>query len=265
DPPAAPLHGGDPQHGWGADAHALGAPRRDDAVPRGARVWRNRQDRSPGPAPRGGGELRRAARPRLRTSSRFLTAGSSMTDSRDAAGLDAVLEALSFERRAKDARAFEDLFLRFQRRFACETLTRHQGDPQAFDAGRFFAEWVEEERGLAGEERARAFEWLAVNCGFNASLADGTCVRPWAAPERHEVRRRAGDGGVSSKVKGVEAHRLVVATVEGRRILADAALPLPVLLPLDPPAREIPTGMGSLSATVAPDGSVRVTCDGRGE
>jgi hypothetical protein len=188
-----------------------------------------------------------------------------MTDSRDAAGLDAVLEALSFERRAKDARAFEDLFLRFQRRFACETLTRHQGDPQAFDAGRFFAEWVEEERGLAGEERARAFEWLAVNCGFNASLADGTCVRPWAAPERHEVRRRAGDGGVSSKVKGVEAHRLVVATVEGRRILADAALPLPVLLPLDPPAQEIPTGMGSLSATVAPDGSVRVTCDGRGE
>ena len=34
-----------------------------------------------------------------------------MTDRRDAAGLNAVLEALSFERRLKDARAFEDLFL----------------------------------------------------------------------------------------------------------------------------------------------------------
>ena len=32
DSPAAPLHGSDPQHGGGTDAHALGAPRRDDAV-----------------------------------------------------------------------------------------------------------------------------------------------------------------------------------------------------------------------------------------
>jgi hypothetical protein len=61
------------------------------------------------------------------------------------------------------------------------------------------------------------------------------------------------------------AHRAVVATIEGRRILADVAFPLPVLLPLDPPAQEIPTGMGRLSATVAADGSVTVTCDARGE
>ena len=126
-----------------------------------------------------------------------------MIDPRDAAGLNAVLEALSFERRLRDARAFEDLFLRFQRRVACETLTRPTGDPDAFDAGRFFAEWVEEETGLAGEERARAFEWLAVNCGFDAALAEGTCVRPWAAPERHEVRRSAGDGlQISSSGRG---------------------------------------------------------------
>ncbi|MGZ5425946.1 MAG: hypothetical protein ACXWE1_01950 [Thermoanaerobaculia bacterium] len=67
-------------------------------------------------------------------------------------------------------------------------------------------------------------------------------------------------------MKGAEAHRLVVATVEGRRILADAALPLPVLLPLDPPAQEIPTGFGALSVA-RPNGGdeIGVTCDGRGE
>ncbi|HEX2799047.1 MAG TPA: hypothetical protein VHQ44_05170, partial [Thermoanaerobaculia bacterium] len=165
-----------------------------------------------------------------------------MTDATDAVRLDAVLEALSFERRRSDARAFEDLFIRFQRRVACETLTRSARDPEAFDAERFFAEWVEEETGLAGEERARAFEWLASECGFEATLARGACRRPWEedAPGRDEPRLGLRDGGFSSKVKGAEAHRLVVATVEGRRILADAAFPLPVLLPLDPPAQEIP-------------------------
>jgi hypothetical protein len=191
-----------------------------------------------------------------------------MTDLRDAAGLNAVLEALSFERRLRDARAFEDLFLRFQRRVACETLTRPAGDPDAFDAGRFFAEWVEEETGLAGEERARAFEWLASECGFEATLARGACRRPWEedAPGRDEPRLDPKDGGSSSKVKGAEAHRLVVATVEGRRILADAALPLPVLLLLDPPAQEIPTGFGALSVA-RPNGGdeIGVTCDARGE
>ncbi|MGZ5425945.1 MAG: hypothetical protein ACXWE1_01945, partial [Thermoanaerobaculia bacterium] len=49
-------------------------------------------------------------------------------DATDAARLDAVLEVLSFERRAKDA---------------------------------------------------RAFEWLASECGFEATLARGACRRPW--------------------------------------------------------------------------------------
>ena len=66
-----------------------------------------------------------------------------MTDERDTARLDAVLEALSFEGRLKDARTFEDLFLRFQRRVACETLTRPAGDPDAFDADHFFARQLE--------------------------------------------------------------------------------------------------------------------------
>lgn len=190
-----------------------------------------------------------------------------MSDARHAAALDAVLEALSFERRPNDARAFEDLFLRFSRRVACETLTRPAGDPEAFDAGSFFAEWVDEERGLVGAERALAFAWLARELGFEVATFPGSCRRPWEerAPERDEVRLGSGEGDFSSKVNGGRAHRTVIATIEGRRILADAAFPMPVLLPLDPPAAEIPTGIGRLSTAVVSDGSVSVTCDARGE
>lgn len=188
-----------------------------------------------------------------------------MTDEEAAARRDAFLEALSFERRAPDARAFEDLFLRFQRRVAYESLTRPAGDPDAFDAGDFFAEWIEEEKGLVGEERARAFAWLARGLGFDVSFAEGACLRPWETGLRDELRQSAEDGGSSSKVKGEIAHHAPIATIGGRRVLADAAFPLPVLLPLDPPAQEIPTGMGRLSATIAADGSVTVTCDARGE
>ena len=186
----------------------------------------------------------------------------------DTARVDAVLDALGLERRPPDGRFFEDVFLRFQRRIACETLTRPAGDPQAFDAERFFAEWVEEERGLVGAERTRAFEWLAVNCGFDVTAMRGECRRPWEedAPGRDEPRLGPEDGGFSSKVKGARAHRVVIATIESRRILADAGFPLPVLLSLDAPAREIPTGFGMLSVA-RPDGSdkIRVTCDARGE
>jgi hypothetical protein len=182
------------------------------------------------------------------------------------AGVGAVLDALGLERRPPDGRFFEDVFLRFQRRLACETLTRPPGDPQAFDAERFFAEWVEEETGLAGEERARAFEWFVRELGFDVSLAEGACARPWEAARRDDEGRGAGQGGFSSKVNIAAVHRAVVASIEGRRILADAGFPLPVLLPLDPPAREIPTGFGILSVA-RPDGSdeIRVTCDARGQ
>jgi len=61
-------------------------------------------------------------------------------------------------------------------------------------------------------------------------------------------------------------HRAVIASIGGRRILADAAYPLPVLLPLDAPAREFPTGFGTLTGkSRAGDGDIRVTCDARGE
>ncbi|HSB64818.1 MAG TPA: hypothetical protein VLJ18_11665, partial [Thermoanaerobaculia bacterium] len=107
----------------------------------------------------------------------------------DAASLDAVLEALSFERRRPEARSFEDLFLRFSRRVACETLTRTAGDPETFDAERFFAEWLEEETGLVGEERALAFAWLARELGFEVALALGSCRRPWEQLEQDPPER----------------------------------------------------------------------------
>ena len=165
-----------------------------------------------------------------------------MTDTTRA---DAVLEALSLERQAASARSFEDLFLRFQRRVACETLTRPAGDPGPFDAQAFFAGWVDDERGLVGEERTRAFEWLAAECGFEVTAAPGECRRPW--------------GG------GASAHRAVIATIDGRRVLADAGFPLPVLLPLDPPVRAIPTALGDLSSRVREDGRTEISCDARGE
>ncbi len=163
----------------------------------------------------------------------------------DATRAEAVLEALSLEKQAVSARSFEDLFLRFQRRIACETLTRAAGDPGAFDAEAFFAEWLEGERGLVGEERTRAFEWLAAECGFEVATATGECRRPWG--------------------EGESAHRAVIATIDGRRIFADAGFPLPVLLPLDAPARAIPTALGDLSSRVHEDGRTGISCDARGE
>jgi hypothetical protein len=81
------------------------------------------------------------------------------------------------------------------------------------------------------------------------------------------LRIDEGDGGFSSKVNGGEAHRSVVATLDGRRILADAGFPFPVLVPLQLLSIEIPSSFGTLS--VAPGegngGGIRVTCDARGE
>ncbi len=68
-------------------------------------------------------------------------------------------------------------------------------------------------------------------------------------------------------MNGGETHRSVVATIEGRRILADAGFPLPVLVPLDAPPLEIPTGFGTLAVARGEGGGdeTRITCDARGE
>jgi hypothetical protein len=183
----------------------------------------------------------------------------------------AVLETLSLEKPRTSPRSFEELFLRFQRRVACETLTRAPRDAGLLDAEAFFAEWVDEETGLVGEERARAFTWLAESCGFETAILEGSCRRPWEgeASARDVLRLGEGPGGFSLKENGsaAVAHAGVIATIAGRRILADAGFPLPVLLPLDPPtaASAFPTGMGELSVSIDERGRITVTCDARGE
>jgi len=180
--------------------------------------------------------------------------------------VDELLEALGLERRPPDTRFFEDLFLRFQRRVATETLTRPAGNPGAFDAEAFVGNWVEEERGLVGEERARAFAWLAGQLGFACEVESSFCFRPWETVELDEQRWSEGADGFSLKGNGAAMHRAVIAAIAGRRILADAGYPLPVLLPLDAAAREFPTGFGTLSVHRAEDESAgfRVLCDARG-
>ncbi|HEY3348313.1 MAG TPA: hypothetical protein VGM13_00885 [Thermoanaerobaculia bacterium] len=176
------------------------------------------------------------------------------------------LEALGLEPRLPDTRFLEDLFHVFQRRVACETLTRPAGEAAAFDAEAFAAEWTEEERGLTGEERAKAFAWLAGEVGFDVTPEESLCSRPWAGAERDEAPRGNGPAGFSLKVNGPEAHRAVIARVEGRRFLADAGFPMPVLLPLQLPSKEIPSSFGTLSvASVVVGGGFRVSCDARGE
>jgi hypothetical protein len=130
----------------------------------------------------------------------------------------------------------------------------------------FAAEWPEEERGLAGEERARAFAWLAGELGFSIELEDSICSRPWEKAARDERRRGAvdEDGRIPSKANGPVAHRTVVASLGGRRVVADAGMPLPSLVSLEPPLEEIPSSFGTLSVAVD-SGSRRVLCDARGE
>ncbi len=173
------------------------------------------------------------------------------------------LEAFGLEGRPPDSRFFEDLFLRFQRRVASETLTRPAGNARLFDAEAFAAAWPGEERGLTGRERAAAFSWLATSLGFTCELRDSSCSRPWAGDLSSK-----GPGGVAhlSMAHRSMAHRAVVASIEGQRILADAGFPLPVLLRLDTPSKEIPTGFGTLSVRIAQDdGAECVECDARGE
>lgn len=205
-----------------------------------------------------------AARPRARP--RALTPGGGLASP----AARAFLEALGLEPRLLDARFLEDVFLRFQRRVACETLTRAVGDPERFDAEEFAGTWPDEERGLTGEERALLFAWFAGELGFTCELVDSLCSRPWGARERGGERLGTGSGGSSSKVNGAEAHRTAVATIEGGRILADAGFPLPVLVPLDSPSKEIPSSLGMLGVAPAAEGraagaGLRVTCDARGE
>jgi hypothetical protein len=140
-------------------------------------------------------------------------------------------------------RAFEELFLRFQRRVPYETLSRRRRGG-SLSPEELFARLVEDGGGSAGTERARAFAALAGGLGQDVRLVSGTA--------------RGGAAGEETR-----AHTAVLARLRGAEVLADVAYPLPVLLPLEPPALEVPTAYGKLSVARR-GGEIAVLFDGQG-
>jgi hypothetical protein len=164
------------------------------------------------------------------------------------------LEALGLEPRLPDARFFEDLFLRFQKRVAYETLTQaRNADARGGDPEEFLECWSDEEPGLVGIERTLVFLRLSRDLGFDVRLVRGTCRRPFVE-EPHSSRVEAG---------GSDEHAAIVASLGGREVLADLAYPLPVLLPLDPAVHQIPSPWGKL-AVKDERTTVIVEVDGQG-
>jgi hypothetical protein len=127
------------------------------------------------------------------------------------------------------------------------------------DPERFFERWIDEEAGLVGIERTLVFLRLSRDLGFDARLVRGTCQLPFEEAPGSSSKGR-GDGAAA-------AHAAVLVGLGGRDVLADAGYPLPVLLPLDPAAHEIPSPWGKLSVNKEKgneNAEVVVDVDGRG-
>ncbi len=152
-------------------------------------------------------------------------------------GAAAFLELLGLARELPTPRFFEELFLRFAAAVPYETLTRRAVLPSPFDAGAYFERAAGEPEPLVGGERTEALLALALGLGFDAGAVG--------------VRSRCG------------THRAIATRLGRHRVLADPAWPLPVLVPLEPPAQEIPTPYGALSARRDGDETV-LLADGRG-
>ncbi|HSB35775.1 MAG TPA: hypothetical protein VLH41_02805 [Thermoanaerobaculia bacterium] len=148
------------------------------------------------------------------------------------------LETVGLSAQLPTPRFLEDLFLRVSAALPYETLTRGRGGrPGDVDAETLLARAAEGSLPLVGGERTHLLLGLARGLGFD--------VRPVAA------RTRRG------------RHVALGVRFPGHDVLADPAWPLPVLVPLDPPACEIPTPYGALS--VRSDGNeLVVVADGRG-
>jgi hypothetical protein len=150
-----------------------------------------------------------------------------------------LLDFLGLSADTRSPRAFEDLFLRFQARVPYETLSqtrRGELEPEAL-----FIAFLEEGGGSAGEERARAFAALAEALGYDVRGVQGEA--------------RAGGAW--------RPHSALVARLGPSDALADAAYPLPVLLPIGS-AEEIPTAYGKLSLARSGE-ELSVVFEGRGE
>lgn len=134
------------------------------------------------------------------------------------------LEALALEAGSPSPGRFEELFLRFQARvpFRRGPLAPSR-DPEAL-----LRRFVEDGRGGGGADRREAFADLTRGLGYRIDL----------------VAARRGDGS---------SHGALVASLAGEEVLADVALPLPVLVPLSRPGTQIPSALGTLE--IERDGS----------
>ena len=152
-------------------------------------------------------------------------------------GAAAFLEVLGLAPEFPTPRLFEELFLRFAAAVPYETLTRRIVPPGPFDAEAYFRRAAAAPAPLVGGERTEALLALAEGLGFDAG--------------RVRVLSRRG------------VHRALIGRFGNLRVLADPAWPVPVLVPLEPPAREIPTPYGALTVRRDGDEAVLVS-DGRG-
>ena len=117
-------------------------------------------------------------------------------------------------------------------RLLAELFVRFQAQVPLRSAGRGSVEerltaWLEAGAGLCGEARTDAFATLAAEAGF--------------ALQTGHAHGAAGDA------------RTVLLS-DGGRLLFDVSFPLPVPVPLDPPAEELATGYGSLQVRPAAAG-----------
>ncbi len=112
-----------------------------------------------------------------------------------------------------ETRLLADLFVRFQAQLPLRDALRGTDEER-------LATWLEAGAGLCGEARASAFTTLAAEAGFPLE---------------------------SAVARGPRGDARTILLFDGGRLLLDPSFPLPFPVSLDPPARELATGYGSLS------------------
>lgn len=123
------------------------------------------------------------------------------------------LEALGHPAGAlPEPRLLADLFVRFQ----VQVPLRSAPDGRTED---HLSAWLEDGAGLCGEARTAAFAALAAEAGFALG---------------------------SARAQGAAGDARTILLAEDGRLLLDVSFPLPAPVPLEPPARELPTGYGAL-------------------
>jgi N-acetyltransferase len=155
------------------------------------------------------------------------------------------LEALGLSAERPNPRFFEELFLRFSLRFPFESLTRRERGrtPEAV-----FDDFVEAGTGSVGFERARAFLALGRALGYDIRALRG---------------ERIGRASTGDSAGPRLPHAGLLVDLDGREFLLDPALPIPILLPLEPAGTELPSPAGGISLARA-DGGLRLAVNARG-